>query len=375
MQTIRDTGPVETSVRTAAARIAVTARVLVVLACTALLPIGDPPKAAAAVVAAVVAWQVASVVSGWWPRWTAAVDAIPLAAACVVLPWAHPPHGHLDLDDWARTVTSVCVGAAQFSLRPRDGAAHLLVTSAAVWAGSALATDAGWDLGAAQTVMLLWQGALARGLIVLVSRGARRVDELAVATAALRRDVELTAARRADVEDHLAVLHDTVAATLTAASSRGAGGPELRRRARSDLSRLEPAPRTATFADLTTPPEHGGLVVTAVLPPAHGVPSIPPYAINALLLARDEALRNVERHAGTDRARLELRLPTPGTVELDVVDDGRGFRPDAVPAGVHLGVRLSIAARMRRAGGGARVVSAPGQGTRVELRWPAPDAP
>ncbi|MFG1610247.1 sensor histidine kinase [Actinoplanes sp. NPDC049265] len=343
---------------------------LVVLACTALLPIGGDPAASMAVVAAVLAWQAVFVMLTHRPRWTVTVDGILLAAACVLLPWLHPEHGYLDLDDWARPVTSVCVGAAQFYTRPGDGAGYTMVTAAAVWLGSTLATGPSWDVGVAQSVMLLWQGALARCLIVLVCRGARRVDELTDATAGLRRDAELTSARRADVEDHLAVLHDTVAATLTAASSRGAGGPSLRSRARSDLSRLGPAPRTATFADLTTPPDGAGLTVT-VVPPATRPAAVPPHALEALLAARDEALRNVERHAGTDRARLEVRLPSPGTVEVAVVDEGRGFRPDAVAGGAHLGLRLSVHARMRRAGGSARVVSVPGAGTRVELCWPA----
>ena len=371
MRMARDIGPVEASVRAAAARIAVAARVFVVVACSALLLIGGATKASAAVVVAVLAWQVAFVAAARWTRMTAVVDLIPLVAACVLLPWLHPPHGHLELDYWARPVTSVCVGAAQFYSGPRDGAVYTLATSAAVWLGSMLAAGSDWDLGGAQALMLLWQGALARCLIVLVSRGARRVDELTDATAAVRREAELTAARRADVEEHLAMLHDTVAATLTAASSRGAAGPELRRRARSDLSLLEPAPRIATLADLTTPPENGTLDLTVVVPAATDGPAIPAYAIEALLAARDEALRNVERHAGTDRVRLELRLPTPGAVEVDVIDAGRGFRPGEVPHGVHLGLRLSVEARMRRAGGSARVVSAPGEGTRVELRWPA----
>ncbi|GAA2564159.1 hypothetical protein GCM10010435_40490 [Winogradskya consettensis] len=371
MHTISDIGPVETSVKAAAARIAVTAKVLVVVACTALVPLGGVTAASAAVVVAVLAWQVAFVLAGRWPRARAVVDGIPLVAACVLLPLLHPSHGHLDLDDWARPVTSVCVGAVQFYTRPRDGLGYTLVISAGVWVGSTLAPGDDWNLRGAQAVMLLWQGGLARCLIVLVTRSARRVDDLTAATATARREAELTTARRADVEEHLAVLHDTVAATLTAAASRGVSGPELQHRARSDLSRLEPAPRTATFADLTTPPETGTLGVTVTQESAGDAPAIPAYAIDALLLARDEALRNVERHAGTGQARLRLRLPAPGTVTLDVIDDGRGFRPGDVPGGTHLGLRLSVEARMRRAGGSARVVSAPGRGTRVELRWPA----
>jgi len=50
-------GPITTSVKMAAARIAVIARVLVVAAYTALLPIGSPPGAAAATVAAVLVWH------------------------------------------------------------------------------------------------------------------------------------------------------------------------------------------------------------------------------------------------------------------------------------------------------------------------------
>jgi hypothetical protein len=369
--TIRDIGPVETSVKATAARIAVTARVLVVVACAALLPIGGAPAAAAPVVVAVLVWQAACVVSARWPRSMAVVDGLPLAAACLVLPWFHSPHGHLDLDDWARPVTSVCVGAAQFYTRPRDGAVYTLVTSAAVWVGSLRAPGGDWNLGGAQSIMLFWQAVLGRCLIVLVARSARRVDELTGATAVVRREAELTAARRAGVEEHLAVLHDTVAATLTAASSRGGGGPELRRRARSDLLRLEPVPGSATVADLRTPPPNSPLDVTVVLAPDHQDPDIPSHAVDALLAARDEAFRNVERHAGTDHARLGVRVPAPETVELDVVDDGCGFRPDQVPPGVHLGLRLSIEARMRRAGGSAHVVSAPGRGTRVVLRWPA----
>lgn len=371
LQTKRDNGPVETSVRAGAARIAAAARVIVVVGCTALLPIGAPTASSAVIVVAVLAWQVGFVVAGRWPRWTALVDIVPLAAVCVLLPWLDPPHGYLDLEDWSRPVTSMCVGVAQIITRPRDGVLYALTASAAMWTGSALTPGDDWGHGAAQATMLLWQAAMARCLIELVARGARRVDDLTLVTAAVRREAELATARQADVKEHLAVLHDTVAATLTAASSRDAGGPELRRRARLDLSRLGPAPRVATLDDLTTPPGDGTLDVTVTAEPPPEAATIPPYAVAALLAARNEALRNVERHAGTGRAELRVRHPGPGTVELDVVDDGRGFRPDDVPEGVHLGLRLSIDERMRRAGGSARVVSTPGRGTRVELRWPA----
>ena len=367
---------VEVSVTATTAKVAVAGRVAVVVGCTALIPIGAAPGTSAAVVVAVLVWQTTFVVAfldGRRPQLTAVADSVVLAAACVLLPWLHPPHGYLGLDDWALPVTSVIVGAAQFYTRPLSGAVVTVVTAAAVVTGSMLAADDDWNLDIAQAVTLLWQGGLGRCLIVLVAGSARRVDELAIAEAASRRTARLAAARRADVDEHLALLHDTVAATLTAAAARGVAGPELRRSARSDLSRLEPVPGPATVAELGTPPDFGMLRITTVAPDGGGGdPSIPQHAIDALAAARDEALRNVERHAGTDCVRLELLLPAPGSVELNVVDDGRGFRPDAVDDGAHFGLRLSIEARMRRAGGSARVVSAPGRGTRVELRWPTP---
>ncbi len=56
----------------------------------------------------------------------------------------------------------------------------------------------------------------------------------------------------------------------------------------------------------------------------------------ALLRVAQSALANVERHAGATRAAVTGFLagtgPGDDAVALDVVDDGRGFDPDAVPA-------------------------------------------
>jgi signal transduction histidine kinase len=52
-----------------------------------------------------------------------------------------------------------------------------------------------------------------------------------------------------------------------------------------------------------------------------------------------------------------------------VRDRGAGFDPDTV-AEDRRGVRESIVGRMARAGGRATVVSAPGEGTEVELVLP-----
>ncbi|WP_432054229.1 hypothetical protein [Streptomyces sp. bgisy022] len=64
-----------------------------------------------------------------------------------------------------------------------------------------------------------------------------------------------------------------------------------------------------------------------------------------------------------------------GGVTVTAVDRGVGFGPEKVPQslglGQGLGLRHSVTARMNEAGGAASVDSAPGEGTRVALRWPA----
>ena len=82
-----------------------------------------------------------------------------------------------------------------------------------------------------------------------------------------------------------------------------------------------------------------------------------------------EALTNVARHAGTDRARVEVRV-VDRVIEVDVSDEGRGFRPHPVaPDGRGLGL-LGMQERAAMVGGSLEVDSRPGAGTRVKLRVP-----
>ena len=81
-----------------------------------------------------------------------------------------------------------------------------------------------------------------------------------------------------------------------------------------------------------------------------------------------EALNNIVKHANAQRAEVDLRV-TARSLELTIVDDGRGFDVDSVPAG-HLGIGIM---RERADGIGANLAieSRPGTGTRVSLTWPA----
>jgi signal transduction histidine kinase len=52
-----------------------------------------------------------------------------------------------------------------------------------------------------------------------------------------------------------------------------------------------------------------------------------------------------------------------------VRDEGKGFDPERVPPD-RRGIADSIRGRMQRHGGGATVLSTPGEGTEVQLRMP-----
>jgi signal transduction histidine kinase len=52
-----------------------------------------------------------------------------------------------------------------------------------------------------------------------------------------------------------------------------------------------------------------------------------------------------------------------------VRDEGKGFDPDDVPAD-RRGIADSIRGRIRRHGGTVTILSAPGEGTEVQLRLP-----
>jgi signal transduction histidine kinase len=86
-----------------------------------------------------------------------------------------------------------------------------------------------------------------------------------------------------------------------------------------------------------------------------------------------EALRNVARHAGVDRARLTVSIEDDD-LALVIRDEGKGFDPESrrrVPrnGGAGLGL-LTILERARLVGGSASISSRPGAGTTVRVTIP-----
>jgi signal transduction histidine kinase len=80
-----------------------------------------------------------------------------------------------------------------------------------------------------------------------------------------------------------------------------------------------------------------------------------------------EALNNIVKHSGANRAELRFRWSASGA-ELAIRDDGRGFDASATPAG-HFGLSI-MRERAGAIGAHLRVVSRIGAGTRVTVRWP-----
>jgi signal transduction histidine kinase len=104
------------------------------------------------------------------------------------------------------------------------------------------------------------------------------------------------------------------------------------------------------------------------------LPDLEPDVEHQVLRIAQEAVTNALRHAGSRRVRVILGAAAAGgsgEVTLRVVDDGRGFDPDARALRSR---RLGLTSMHERAaslGGTLSITSSPGAGTTVELRFRA----
>jgi signal transduction histidine kinase len=91
----------------------------------------------------------------------------------------------------------------------------------------------------------------------------------------------------------------------------------------------------------------------------------------ALCLYRilQEGLRNVAKHAQTDRVRVTLSADDGNEVILRITDSGVGFDTPAVRSGPGLGL-ASMRERARLVGAELTVTSSPGHGATIEVRAP-----
>ncbi|MEE1927991.1 PspC domain-containing protein [Streptomyces sp. TRM 70351] len=187
--------------------------------------------------------------------------------------------------------------------------------------------------------------------------------------------MRIRAQERAEVAAHV---HDSVLHTLTLIQRNADNAREVARLARAQERELRAwLYRGAGAAEDDEKPETFAAAVKATaaeVEDAHGVPvevvcvgDCPcDDRLAALLQAAREAMVNAAKYGGGGGAVQVFAEVEGRTVFVSVRDRGPGFDLDAVPAD-RMGVRESIIGRMERNGGTARIRTAPGEGTEVEL--------
>ncbi len=116
-----------------------------------------------------------------------------------------------------------------------------------------------------------------------------------------------------------------------------------------------------------------GLEVALALPAADV--AVAPGVGVAIYRIAQEALRNVVKHAGVERADLSLEIePATGALVLRVADPGRGFDAGTPRPGDGLGL-IAMRQRAEALGGRLTVQAAPGGGTVVTAAVPPGPSP
>lgn len=218
-------------------------------------------------------------------------------------------------------------------------------------------------------------------LMLLAGVAVGHVARLAVESEQrLQRAVELEAATR-ERERLARSIHDSVLQVLALVQRRGAHldgeATELARLAgeqeaalRALVSGRTPRQRTGPDVDLRTVLDGYASPSVSIAAPATPV-RLPATVAHELGAAVGAALDNVAQHGGAEARAWVLLEEEAGTVTVSVRDDGPG-----IPAGRlaeaaqegRLGVAQSIRGRIADLGGTVEIISAPGEGTEVELR-------
>lgn len=249
----------------------------------------------------------------------------------------------------------------------------LVVIASGLWApGNEVAIEQ--SVTALATVTL---GGVAARILRAAARKAdedaeRMSQQLASQDAALA--IEETERRAANV------VHDDVLSVLRAVALEGQPLPWSVLAAKAQLAQSALARQVLAdgrgFASLGPALQRQALEFSPALNVScqiDGDLDVPAQVGEALKGATGEALRNVAAHAGVPEATVTGRNDGSGVVEVVVRDNGAGFDPKRVPPG-STGLRSSVRKRVQDSGGSAAVISAPGEGTAVILKWRPPEA-
>ena len=296
-------------------------------------------------------------------------DAVVIAALALAQQHLVPSVLIMDSTTWMLPLACTSIYIMQIALRPRLALPGAAIVVIAYGLGAGHPAD-GWLL-VAETIVVA-------GLVAVIRGGARQADAVVAAGLETERQIRAEEARRADEREQHRQLHDTVLSTLTMVAAGAFAGrtPALTAQAARDLRVLQGLEGAAAvpggqapLADLSQKLElaaasTGDLAVGLKLVPV----TLPSPVADQLVACVGEALRNVERHAGTGQAEVTV-TGGAGWAVVKVTDRGRGFDPAATPPS-RRGIRESITGRMLAAGGRAAIASRPGAGTTVTVSWP-----
>ena len=294
------------------------------------------------------------------------------------------PSRATDDSSWLYGIMTVATSMAAIGLTVRWASLYLIAIPL-IYAIIRL-TPAGGDVGpsraALDSVFALILGGVITIIFFMLRTAAANVDR-AQQTALERYSHAVRQhaieAERVQVD---AIVHDSVLTTLLSAAR--AFTPEAQELAATmagnAIGHLREAVAVAPDSDAVVPAsvlasrisEAAGTMsqpfeVTTV---RLGKASLPIPVAEAMYSAAVQGMVNSLQHGGAGVRRwIEVRGLGHGAIQVQVVDEGGGFDPATVPT-ERLGVRVSILERMSSAGGHADIDSAPGEGTRVTLRWP-----
>jgi signal transduction histidine kinase len=332
-------------------------------------------------------WVVApslAIVAGWttcyvmvaWTRglrdWLVGTDLLLTALLCLMIGHLVPASALEGSTSWVSLIAAMAVVSAQLAGKPMLWLPPCLAVAGAMMVGSRLAHSpdggqyAGW--------LMVTQSVITAVAMIIVLRGERSAVRAFAELDEARAAATLAAARRQDERAHSRMVHNGPLTILMMALHAEAERPSeiVRRRAAEALDALR---NMAAVADAGTGETrlddrlakvtawYQALEVGVDLQPC----LVPSDIAEAFAGAVAEALENVVRYAGTQRAAVQLR-DQQEVVRVTVSDQGRGFDPAQV-RGLGFGLREDLAGRMAAAGGSSAVRSRPGEGTEVHLEW------
>ncbi|MEZ0114334.1 signal transduction histidine kinase [Catenulispora sp. EB89] len=330
------------------------------------------------------------------------VDTAVAAAALVGAGLACYPQ---DSTSWANSAVAPAMGAAVAAAAtspPLRSALCGVLLAAAYFAGVSEGlsqSQTAWAAAIGNVCSLIGFGVIAGLTTHYLMRQARSAASAAVELAAARARTAAEESRERERARQYRMLHDTVLSTLSALARGGLdpSDPLVRQRCAADADYL----RGLISSGGVSAGNHlqGELAAIGRSQAPIGLrvhlhcadipPDLPTDVVRALSDATREALNNVIKHSGADQAWVTALGSEPMTqypdfhpetglgvrgrgapgVTVTIADRGHGFDPAAT--GFGLGLRESIGGRMTEIGGSMHIDSSPGQGTSVELSWPA----